>query len=152
MYRIPFSTAPAPSHVSEAPAADDPAPGRDAVRIRRRALLLVGSVLLAAAPLALFEPAAYWGSAPELFTLLRGMGGIKAGLAALALAIVYWRLGRTATPRFAAITIGSVWVLALATGLIWELTAALSASALFHAATIVLLLAAWRESGPILTR
>ena len=114
-------------------------------RIRPRTLLLAGSALLLAAPLAFVEPAAGWADDPELFRLLRGMAVLKGILAALAFAAVWWRLGRTLGAHLTATYVGSVCVMALATGLIWQLTALPAASALFHGATIALLVAAWRD-------
>lgn len=119
---------------------------------RPRLWLLAGSALLLAAPLALLAPAAHWASDPELFRLLRGMAAIKALLAVLAFAAVWWRLGRGLTPRFAASYVGGVWGLAFAAGLIWQLTAVPLASGLFHCATILLLITAWRDAGPAFER
>jgi hypothetical protein len=114
-----------------------------------RVALLIGSGLLAAAPLAAVEPAAHWLDDPELFKLLRGMAGIKALLAAIALAAAWWRLGRSPAPAGLAVRyIGGVWALALATGLIWQLTVIPAASVLFHAATITLLVTAWADAAP----
>ena len=116
---------------------------------RPRTLLVTGTALLLAAPLALLQPAAHWAGDPELFRLLRGMTGIKAVLAVLAFAVVWWRLGRPAvSARSAATYVGGVWALALATGLIWQLTAIPAASLLFHAAIIALLVTAWRDVEP----
>lgn len=112
---------------------------------RRRSLLLVGSCLLLAAPLAFLVPAAHWSNDPELFRLLRGMATIKLVMAVVALALVWWRLGRPVAPGLGAVYVGGVCTLALATGLIWQLNAVLPASALFHSATFALLLAAWRD-------
>ena len=122
---------------------------RQAGASRQRALLLIGSAVLLAATLALFEPAAHWARDPELLQLLRGMAVIKAGLAVLALYAVWWRLGRApAGKAFVASYLVNVWVLALATGLIWQLSAIAFASALFHGATITLLVVAWRDMEP----
>ncbi|MGY6554346.1 MAG: hypothetical protein ACXIUM_07465 [Wenzhouxiangella sp.] len=115
---------------------------------RQRVLLLAGSVLLLSAPLALLAPAAHWAQDPELFRLLRGMGSLKFVIALLAFAAVWWRLGRTASRVLTSIYVGGVWALALAAGLIWQLTAILPASGLFHLATLALLLAAWRDIEP----
>ncbi len=122
-----------------------PAGGQEAGQTGLRALLLTGSALLLAAPIAFVEPAAGWADDPELFRLLRGMAVLKGMLAALAFAAVWWRLGRTIGARLTAIYVGSVCVMALATGLIWQLTALPVASGLFHCATIALLVAAWRD-------
>ena len=119
--------------------------GRQTGRTGQRALLLMASALLLATPLALFEPAAHWADDPELFRLLRGMAVLKGMLATLALAAVWWRLGQKIHARLTATYVGSVCVMALATGLIWQLTALPAASALFHGATIALLVAAWRD-------
>ena len=119
--------------------------GRDAGRTGQRTLLLMGSALLLAAPLAFFEPAAHWADDPELFRLLRGMAGLKGVMVAIAFTAVWWRLGRELAPRLASTYVGGVWAIALATGLIWQLTAVPTASALFHGAIIALLVAAWRD-------
>lgn len=123
-----------------------PEPQSTSTAGRSRALLVIGTALLLAAPLALLQPAAHWAGDPELFRLLRGMAGIKAALAVLAFAVVWWRLGRAAvTFRSAATYVGGVWALALACGLIWQLTAIPAASLLFHAAVVTLLVTAWRD-------
>lgn len=125
------------------------AAGRPTRPTRARSLLVVGSAFLFAMPLALFEPAAHWAREPELFQLLRGMAVIKAALAVLALAAVWWRLGKTPTPgAFVAPYAVGVLAMALATGLIWQLTAIVAASVLFHSGTITLLVAAWRDVEP----
>ncbi len=115
---------------------------------RQRLLLLIGSGVLFAAPLLLFQPAAYWAGDPELFRLLRGMGVLKIAIAVLALAVLWWRLGRPVRPRLQAVFLGGVWLLSLGAGLIWQLTLILPASGLFHCATLALLVAAWRDVEP----
>ncbi len=145
MYRSPFSTARTPTRDPVRPLPGVPDAGWRAAWTRRRTLLLMGSALLLAAPLALFEPAAHWADDPELFRLLRGMAGLKGVMATIAFTAVWWRLGRILAARLTAIYVGSVGVMALATGLIWQLAALPVASGLFHCATIVLLLAAWRD-------
>ncbi len=147
MYRSPLSSSstPAPGKPLAVPVV--PAASRPAASHLRLGLLVAGSVLLLATPLVLLEPAAYWQDDPELFRLLRGMAVIKGVLALLAASLVWWRLGRLSGPGFAAAYIGGVWVLALATGLIWQLTLVLPASGLFHAATLMLLVTAWRDTG-----
>lgn len=152
VYRSPFSAAAPPRQARTGPAPDRTASARQVGCVRRRAWLLGGSLLLLAAPLTLSAPAAHWAGDPELFRLLRGMAAIKGLLAVLAFAAVWWRLGRDATPRLAATYVGAVWVLALAAGLIWQLTAVAAASGLFHCATILLLVAAWRDAGPVFER
>ncbi len=125
---------------------------RQAMLSRPRLLLLAGSGLLFAIPLMLFQPAAYWAGDLELFRLLRGMGMLKIALAALALAVVWWRLGRPVPARLQAVLLGGVWMLSLSAGLIWQLHAVLPASGLFHVATLALLIAAWRDMEPRLAR
>lgn len=117
-------------------------------QFRQRLLLLAGCTLLFSAPLLLFELAAYWADDPELFRLLRGMGVLKIVMALVALAVVFWRLGADVQPRLQAVYLGGVWGLSLAAGMIWQLHWILPASGLFHCATIVLLLAAWRDMEP----
>lgn len=119
--------------------------GRSALLSQRRWLLLGGSGLCLALPLVLFAPAAHWVHDPELFLLLRGMGVLKLALALVALGVVAWRLGQPMVPRLQALAMAGVWGMSLAAGLIWQLTLVLPASGLFHAATIALLLAAWRD-------
>jgi len=145
MFRSSFSTATTPTRYPTRPMSNAADAGWRAAWNRQRTLLLVGSALLLAGPLALFEPAAHWADDPALFDLLRGMAILKGMLAAIALATVWWRLGRELPPRLAAIYVGGVYVLVLATGLIWQLTAIPAASGLFHFATIALLIAAWRD-------
>ena len=147
MYRSPYSTPSAPQREL----APQPYQNPPAVRRRRRALLLVLSGLLLAAPIALFEPGAYWSDDPELFRLLRGMAVLKGLMAIVAFSAVWWRFGRAMTRPLAMVGLISVSAMALASGLIWELTLVPAASALFHAATIALLLAAWREVKPRLS-
>jgi hypothetical protein len=126
-----------------------PDPQSTITAARPRALLVIGTALLLAAPLVLLRPAAHWAGDPELFRLLRGMAGIKAVLAVLAFAVVWWRLGRPGvTFRPAATYVGGVWAMALATGLIWQLTTIPAASLLFHAAIVTLLVTAWRDVEP----
>ena len=114
-----------------------------------RISLLAGSALLVASALLLNEPAAHWRSEAELFTLLRGMAFIKAALALLAVAAIWWRLGSASAPRRLAVAyVGAAWAMAFAAGLIWQLSAIVPASALFHIATIALLVTAWRDVEP----
>jgi len=115
--------------------------------MRRRVMLILGSSALLIAPLLMFEPAAHWADEADLFILLRGMACIKGLLAVIAFTTVWWRLRQTPTSRLAQTYIGGVWAMALATGLIWQLTFIVAASALFHCATIALLIAAWRDGG-----
>lgn len=110
--------------------------------------LLLGSAMLLVAPLVMFEPAAHWADDAELFTLLRGMAVIKGMLALLAFIAVWWRLGQPLTVPLVKTYIVGVWALALASGLIWQLTFIVAASGLFHLATIALLVAAWRDIEP----
>lgn len=133
-------------------AAHEALPSGQPLVSQRRLLLLLGSALLFAAPLMLFAPAAYWADDPELFRLLRGIGILKIVLAVLALAVVWWRLGWQLSPRLQAVFVGGVWTLSLAAGSIWQLTLILPASALFHVATLALLVGAWRELEPRLAQ
>jgi len=114
---------------------------------RQCVMLMLGSSILLLVPLLMFEPAAHWADEAELFILLRGMACIKGLLAALAFSAVWWRLRQTPTSRLAQTYIGGVWAMALAAGLIWQLTFIVAASGLFHCATIALLIAAWRDGG-----
>ncbi|MEE4637492.1 MAG: hypothetical protein V2J42_01970 [Wenzhouxiangella sp.] len=114
----------------------------------QRLSLLIGSGVLLAVPLVLFEPAAYWADDPELFRLLRGMATLKLVLAAVAFAAAWWRLGGQPGPRLQVAYVGGVWALSLATGLIWQLALVIPASGLFHGATLALLIAAWRDMEP----
>jgi hypothetical protein len=114
----------------------------------QRLSLLTGSGVLLAVPMVLLEPAAYWAGDPELFRLLRGMAILKLVLVAVAFAAAWWRLGGQPGPRLQAAYVGGVWALSLGAGLIWQLQLVIPASALFHAATLALLLAAWRDMDP----
>jgi len=115
---------------------------------QQRLLLLIGSAMLIAAPVLLFQPAAHWANDPELFLLLRGMGVLKIALALVALAVVWWRLARPMPAGLKAVCVSGVWAMSLAAGLIWQLNVVLPASGLFHLATIALLVAAWRDIEP----
>jgi hypothetical protein len=119
---------------------------------RLQLLLVLGSSILLLTALAMFEPAAHWADDAELFVLLRGMASIKGLLAVLAFSAVWWRLGRSLSPRLAPrlaqTYIAGVWALALASGLIWQLTFIVAASGLFHLASMALLVATWRDAGP----
>ena len=120
---------------------------------RARTALLAGCAVLLAAPLLLVAPAAHWAGDADLLLLMRGMAGIKSALALAALAVVAWRLGKPELSRTrVASYVGGVWAMALATGLIWQLTAIVPASLLFHAATLTLLVTAWRDTSPVLAR
>ena len=110
--------------------------------------LVLGAILLFAASALMLQPAAHWANDPELFRLLRGMGMIKIALAAIGLALVWWRLASPLTASLTAVYVGGVWALSLTAGLIWQLTLILPASGLFHCATLALLAAAWRDMEP----
>ncbi len=114
----------------------------------QRLLLLAGSGVLMAGPLVLLEPAAYWAKDLELFRLLRGMAVLKLVLVAIAFAAVWWRLGGQPRVNLKYAYTGGVWALSLAAGLIWQLELVIPASALFHGATLTLLIAAWRDMEP----
>lgn len=134
---------------------ENPAVGRSGPRPyvnQLRLSLVLGAGLLFAASALVLQPAAHWASDPELFRLLRGMGVIKIALAAVAFALVWWRLASPLTIGLKAMYVGGVWALSLAAGLIWQLTLILPASALFHLATISLLVAAWRDIEPQMRR
>lgn len=115
----------------------------------QRISLLLGSAVLLAIPLMLFEPPAYWADDPELFRLLRGMGMLKLVLAAIAFAASWWRLGAQPGVHLQTAYVGGVWALSLAAGLIWQLHWVIPASALFHGGTLALLFAAWRDMEPL---
>ncbi len=149
MHRSTYSTATTPAHNEALAIPVVPASNRvNSSPFQLNLTLLLGSAMLLVAPLAMFEPAAYWADDAELFTLLRGMAVIKGMLALLAFSAVWWRLGQPMTARLAKTYIVGVWALALASGLIWQLSFIVAASGLFHLATIVLLVAAWRDIEP----
>jgi len=148
MHRSTYSTATTPAHNEALAMPVVPASNRVMTQARLHLMLLLGSAMLLVAPLAMFEPAAHWADDAELFTLLRGMACIKGMLALLAFIAVWWRFGQPLTARLAKTYIVGVWALALASGLIWQLTFIVAASGLFHLATIALLVAAWRDIEP----
>ncbi len=115
MKLLPFSLFATPMREHERVSPIVPAVARVATLSRARVLLLIASGLLLTTPLALLAPAAHWAQDPELFRLLRGMGTLKFLLAALAFAVVWWRLGRPATLGLRSVYIGGVCTLALAT-------------------------------------
>jgi hypothetical protein len=113
-----------------------------------RALLLLISLLLTVATLALLEPASAWSRDADLAVLLRGMGAIKALITGGALAALWWRFGRPLGRPWAIGYLLGGWTLVLANAMIWELTAIPAASALYHGATLGLLVLAWRDLAP----
>jgi len=145
MYRLPRSTAAEPTRQSWR-ALEVPGEKRFE-KPGLRVIVLFGALALFAAPVAFLEPALHWANDPELFRLLRGMGALKGGMAAVGLFVVAWRLGQTIKPRMAAAYIAGAWSLALAAGLIWELQVIALASTIFHGAILALLVTAWRDSG-----
>ncbi len=120
--------------------------GRDVFGLR--ALLLVGALLFVSATYWMTTPGKIESADAELATLLRGMAMLKAGFAALALAAVWWRLGRTiTTPRLLAYASGA-WLMTVGATLIWQLAFIPAASALFHGGILLLLVLAWRDDWP----
>jgi len=120
------------------------APTQRRIRLLRLALGVgvLGSV--AAASLHA-DPGTYLRADPELGTLLRGIALIKAGLAALAMGLVYWRLARPISGPVMAAYLGGVWFMAGASMLVWELTHIGWGALIFHTGELTILLVAWRE-------
>jgi hypothetical protein len=151
MYRSPLDrAAPAPYTANrQLPRVPGAAPRQERRSRQSRIQLLFVSLVLTATIVALLEPAPQWGRDVELAQLLRGMGAIKALLTLGALAAIWWRLGRPVSrPQASAYLVGG-WSLVLANALIWELTAIGAASALYHMATLGLLVLAWRDPGAL---
>ncbi len=118
-----------------------------------RILVIAAAVVLLATPILLFDPAAHWANEPELLVLLRGMALIKGAMAVLAITSVAWRLGVGGLSNSARATyIISACMMALAAGMIWQLSFIIIASMLFHAGTLALLITAWRDVQSISTR
>lgn len=113
-----------------------------------RRALLVGAVLVAVALAGLLaRPQPALVADPELARLLRGMAVLKAGIAAAALALVWWRAGRPITPlRLLAYALGT-GILAAAAVMVWQLAVVAATSVVFHATLLALGLAALGDGG-----
>jgi hypothetical protein len=77
------------------------------------------------------------------------MAMLKLVLAAIGFAAAWWQLGGQPSVHLQTAYVGGVWSLSLAAGLIWQFQWVIPASALFHAATLALLFAAWRDMEPL---
>ncbi len=115
-----------------------------------RALLLVGMAAAVGAVMTFSSPSVTALADPSLACLLRGMALIKAVITLGAAAAVLWRLGRSAAAGVTAAYVVSVWVMTAANLLIWQLHAIIWAAVGFHAALIILMLAAWRDDRAVL--
>lgn len=119
----------------------------------QRSVLLVGCMLLVALPLLVMQPEKHWAQEPELLVLMKSMAVIKATIALVALAAVFWRLGHGPLGKPIRLSyVASIWLMALAIGMIWQLTFIVGASLLFHAGTLMLLVTTWRDLEPLATR
>lgn len=114
-----------------------------------RLWLLVGCIGAVAVALQSVDLAAPARFEPGLATLLRGMAAIKTLMVVAAIALLAWRFGRPVAKRIAcAYVIGASFVTG-ATTMIWQLSAIVPASAVFHAGLLMLLVAAWRDEAPL---
>ena len=104
-----------------------------------------GAAIAAALALGVGRPELLLASDPELARLLRGMAVIKGGLVLLAMALLTWRLGQPLPSRLAAVYLGSVWLAAAASVLIWQLSFIGLAAVAFHGAELAFLAAAWMD-------
>jgi hypothetical protein len=112
-----------------------------------RASLLLGCAAAVVLSLAIAQavPAPAADVELALLQLMRGMAAIKAALALIALAAVWWRLGRPLSCRLAAAYIAGTCVLAAAPALIWQMAWVPATAFVFHVAEIGLLVVAWRD-------
>lgn len=83
------------------------------------------------------------GSDPELALLLRGIGAIKGGLALIGAGLLLWRFGHPVSGRIAAVYLGSTWLAAAASMLVWQQAIVPAAAVLFHAGELTFLACAW---------
>jgi hypothetical protein len=110
-------------------------------------MLVAGTLIAIALAAALSRPSAMALADADLAFLLRGTAVIKAALVLLAVAAVAWRLGRPTPPAVTAAYLASVWLMAFAAMLVWQLSAIAAAALVFHVGEITLLLVAWRDYG-----
>ncbi len=81
----------------------------------------------------------------ELTHLLRAMAGMKAGFAAGAAAVTYWRLGSPVVwPRFA-LYAAAVASMAAGPGLIWDMAHVKLGALLLHGGLLATVLLLWRD-------
>ena len=110
-----------------------------------RAALLAGvafAVLLAAG---VGDPAPRLAADAELAQVMRGISLIKGAFAAVAVILVFWRVGQPGQARRLAAMLPGCWAMAGAAGLVWQLSHFGLASLAFHAGWLSIALAAWRE-------
>jgi hypothetical protein len=122
-----------------------PAAPRNASAGRLRASLIVGCALAVAVATGLGNPDLYQGSDAGLARLLRGMGAVKGLIALGVVAVLSWRFRHPIAARAAAAYTAGTWMLAGASVLILQLSFIRSASGLFWAGVILLLVGAWSD-------
>ena len=82
---------------------------------------------------------------PDLERLLRGMGFIKVGLVAVAVALVFWRLAHPVGRSVSLLYLSGLWLAAGASVLICQLALVPLAACVFHAGVLAVLVALWRD-------
>jgi hypothetical protein len=107
--------------------------------------MFAGAAISATAAAIAGSPEAMQAADPELAFLLRGMALLKAAMVFAALGILFWRFAAPVTPPIAAGYLACVWTGAAAAMLIGQLSYLVAASVMFHAATLAILLIAWRD-------
>ncbi len=111
-----------------------------------RMVLVTGIVIVATAVAFATSPAPADAMDASLVRLMRGMAMIKAGIIAVAAAVLWWRFARPiATPFAVGYLLGS-WFMVAATVLIWQLSSIGAAAIAFHTGEVSLLLLAWRDT------
>ena len=112
-----------------------------------RTSLMVGCALAAAIAVSYGSPDAYIRTDRELALLLRAMAVIKASLVIAAMSALWWRFGQPIGPGAAAAYLVGAFLIAAASGLIWQLTLIAPAAFAFHVGGFTLLVVAFLDRG-----
>lgn len=113
----------------------------------RRAVVVAVVLVATALAAALARPQPALLADPELARLLRWMALLKAGIAAAAFALVWWRAGRAILPaRLLAYALGTA-ILAAAAVMVWQLAVVAATSVVFHATLLALAVLALGDGG-----
>ena len=110
-----------------------------------RVTLLVGCAIAAGGAYWTANPGTLVELDPALNRLLRGMALIKSLALIVAVAAVWWRLGRPTRTMIVSAYLVTLWSMTCATVLIWRVTQIPIAAVTFHLALFIFLIAAWRD-------
>lgn len=125
-----------------------PQPGR----VLLRGLLVGGTLLALSAVVAVSRPDEALLADPELARLIRFMAVVKAAFVVLAAGLAAWRFAWVIATQMAVSYLVGTWMMAAATGLIWQLSAIPLAAVLFHAGGLALLVTAFLDRRGLETR